>query len=700
MKKNYFKFLIVFGSIGIGLFFYVHNAYAFDVASFFKNGIVDGITWFFSGIAFIFGWLAGVVINLENYLLEWVLNVNFYLMDSLILKRGWEIVRDIANLGFALGILIISIATIVNYQEYHAKRLLARLIIAALLINFSLMICGVFVDFSGSFMKYFANSWGGPEKLGTMLQTAVNAPKIHQGPSEEALKNWKDEAKKSFGIILGSFGGVVFSAVFSVILMIVYGAMICLFLVRYGALLFLMILSPLAWIFLFLPGVGGEEPGGIWRKWWSSFLKWIFFGPVMLFFVFLALLVLDPNIGGKTSETKLAESINKKAREDTVLGLTALAKESSPQTGLSWLIQYSVVIVILVGGMKIALDASGYGGRGFYDAAEKVAKYPGVIAKRIGVRALKRYGSPMAERAAMLGAGKETKTGRTLSWVATKVPGVKYLTKGGIKAGHKMRGEIFEKADKLKSFSVKALERYLEAGTPEEKAASLISLIKHKGVWKPSYDKYRNVLKRFGINEGMISSRIFLEDSDLKSLAQKIEKAKGRKEEIPLKEELQTILGRKFSRMTPSVAKQQFWSNIIKFEDDFKKENPALSHIYEAFYKNLPYMSGPVFAEVVKPLPAKAVAKIERKLEENLKAVGGEKPDQYGAWLSRENPSLETYLRSQSAQNLGMRIELPKEIKKGSKEKESKRGERKVIPSSEVGEEEFEKLKKEKYKGK
>ena len=225
-----------------------------------------------------------------------------------------------------------------------------------------------------------------------------------------------------------------------------------------------------------------------------------------------------------------AESINKKAREDTVLGLTALAKESSPQTGLSWLIQYSVVIVILVGGMKIALDTSGYSGRGFYDAAEKVAKYPGVIAKRIGVRALKRYGSPMAERAAMLGAGKETKTSRTLSWVATKVPGVKYLTKGGIKAGHKMRGEIFEKADKLKSFSVKALERYLEAGTPEEKTASLISLIKHKGVWKPSYDKYRNVLKRFGINEGMISSRIFLEDSDLKSLAQKIEKVKGKKE--------------------------------------------------------------------------------------------------------------------------------------------------------------------------
>ena len=693
MKKNHFKFLIIFGLVSIGLVFYTHCAYAFlDVN--LAGALTSAIVWIFSKIAFVFGWLAGVIINLENYILEWVLNVNFYLMDSLILKHGWEIVRDIANLGFALGILIISIATIVNWQEYHAKRLLARLIIAALLINFSLMICGVFVDFSGSFMKYFANSWGGPEKLGTMLQTAVKAPKIHQGPPEETLSKYEKET--SFGVVLGAFGGVIFSAIFSVILMIVYGAMICLFLVRYGALLFLMILSPLAWVFWFLPGIGGEEPGGIWRKWWSSFLKWIFFGPVMLFFVFLALSILDPNIGEKTPEMEAAKSIDEKAKEDTLLGLAGLTKESSPQVGLSWLIQYSVVIVILVGGMKIALDTAEYGGRGFYNAAEKVAKYPGVLAKKIGVGALKRYGAPAAERVAMVGAGKETKTAKTLSWVATKVPGVKGLTKKGIEVGQKVRNEIFERAEKWKHLSVKALERYLEAGTPQEKAASLVSLVRHKGVWLPSYDKYRKVLKRFGIDESMISSRVFLEDSELKSLAQKIEKAKGTKEEFPLKEELQTTLREKFDKMTPSVAKQQFWSDIIRFEKDFKKENPVLSHIYEAFYKNLPYMSGPIFAEVVKAVPGEAVAKIKRELERSLKDAGGETPEEYGAWLARENPSLETYLRSQSAQNLGMKIELPKEIKEKPKKKE----ERKAVPFSEIGEEEFKKLKKEKYEGK
>jgi len=631
------------------------------LASFTTRAIV----WSLSKVAFAIGWLGGVVISLENFLLQWVLEANFSLMDSVILKSGWLIVRDIANLGFALGILIISIATIIGYEEYHARRLLVRLIIAALLINFSLMFCGIFVDFAGSFMHYFAASWGGADQLGTMLQTAVQAPKIFQGASlgdlkEIAVPKANQAQGSNLGVVLGSFGGIIFSVIFTLILVIVYGALVCLFLVRYGALLFLMILSPLAWIFWFLPGYEGGAPGGIWQRWWQEFLKWVFFGPIMLFFVFLALNVLNPG-WLSSSEMRSAAHLSGAVEQSKILGLVGLKKQSF---GLAWLIQYAVVITILLGGMKIALASADYVGGWFYGKARGVVNLPSWTAKKAGLTFIKRVGPPIAERGGaemaekLTPKEKEGRLKRGFRWLGRTLGGA-YLAKKGLELGQARREEVFKKAQEFQYLPVKNLERYLALGNPFEKASALVALVRHRGIWLPQYGKYKDYLKRFGISESLVASRVFLEDPKLKSLALKIEEAKGTPEEAKLRVKLAQAMKYFFDRMGPAGAKQQFWSDLIRFEEDFKEANPAFSHLYEAFYKNLPRLSGPIFSEICKALPATAISKLRDELEKNLKILGGEKPAEYGAWLRKENPSLETYLRSHAAQNLGMKIELP-----------------------------------------
>ena len=62
------------------------------------------------------------------------------------------VTRDLANMFFIFILLYIAIATILEIAAYNAKALLARLIIVALLLNFSLFFTRVIIDAS--------NIWG------------------------------------------------------------------------------------------------------------------------------------------------------------------------------------------------------------------------------------------------------------------------------------------------------------------------------------------------------------------------------------------------------------------------------------------------------------------------------------------------------------------------------------------------------------
>ena len=94
---------------------------------------------------------------------------------------GWTTIRDLINLFFIFILLYAAISTILQYGDYQLKNVLAKIIIAALLINFSLMIGKMVIDASHILAWEFYNRID-------VNDTANEAAKAAKKPLK---KNWR-----------------------------------------------------------------------------------------------------------------------------------------------------------------------------------------------------------------------------------------------------------------------------------------------------------------------------------------------------------------------------------------------------------------------------------------------------------------------------------------------------------------------------
>ncbi len=60
----------------------------------------------------------------------------------------WTLIRDICNLAFIFGFIYVGIRTILDPDSVDPKRFLSKIIVGALLINFSLFFVKIIIDFS------------------------------------------------------------------------------------------------------------------------------------------------------------------------------------------------------------------------------------------------------------------------------------------------------------------------------------------------------------------------------------------------------------------------------------------------------------------------------------------------------------------------------------------------------------------------
>src|SRR3989344_4343182 len=119
-----------------------------------------------------------------------------------VVTSGFQIMLLFANLGFVLAIIVMAFAVIFQFQSYGAKQLLARLIIAALLVNFSAVIAGAFISVSNIFTGFFLEPFQG--NLGKALAGALDPQKLGQiageqdNPSGWGVLGWGLERVLSF----------------------------------------------------------------------------------------------------------------------------------------------------------------------------------------------------------------------------------------------------------------------------------------------------------------------------------------------------------------------------------------------------------------------------------------------------------------------------------------------------------------------
>jgi hypothetical protein len=252
----------------------------------FLLGIISTVADF--GIAGPLSYLTGFFKNLLAFLVPTTIvpllnNVmayqNFF---SEGVNVGWDITRNFANLFFALILLIIAIATVIDLggalSAYNLKNMLSKFIFVALFINFSKAIIGLLIDISQIIMVSLYNSFGP-----TMANTIGNASKI----SEAAATSNTD---------------VVFLNVFTIVILaflafvLLWTALILA--MRIVTLWFIIMLSPLAFIATLVPGLKSISD-----DWKNRLQEALVTGPTLMFLLYLAFTIMSKGISANPNIT-------------------------------------------------------------------------------------------------------------------------------------------------------------------------------------------------------------------------------------------------------------------------------------------------------------------------------------------------------------------------------------------------------------
>ncbi len=211
---------------------------------------------------------------LGGKLLEFVTSEQFLSVSITrdpVVQEGWTIVRDFSNMIIVLGFVVIGIATILRIKEYQAQKTLLPLILIALLINFTPLICGLMIDGANITMAYFLSASGGGG-LSTAFFDSLNKEMDDQFSEGKAEKDvWKHLAL------------CVTIAFFNIVVAVVFFLFAFLFAFRPAVLMCLVILSPLAFVCRVFPATRK-----IWTTWWTQFLQWTIIGIPAAFFIYLA----------------------------------------------------------------------------------------------------------------------------------------------------------------------------------------------------------------------------------------------------------------------------------------------------------------------------------------------------------------------------------------------------------------------------
>ena len=331
-------------------------------------------------------------------------------IDHNVVIIGWAIVRDVVNIGIIGALLFIAFGTMFGISKTNWKQQVPRLLVAAVAVNFSRLIVGLFIDIGQVFMIAFVNAI---QQVG-----AGNFVALTQFGNIQRLS--------SQGIVDPSvlIGAAVLALIMSTIIAMVVLAMVAVLAYRIVVLWVLIILSPLAF-FLGATKDLFTDAGGQYAQWWKKLTAAITVGPVLLFFLWLAFASV-PNTSNIASSFFTAGDRN-------VGGGTPLA---GGNMNAEFLTGFVIAIALLLAGLEVAAQS-----------ASAMGNFAG---KAVGAAS---KGSNWVVRAPVAGAALVG------GWAGAKAA-------GGVKGGVKMasagvssvyRGK-FDRTDRLKSEKKRAAE--------------------------------------------------------------------------------------------------------------------------------------------------------------------------------------------------------------------------------------------------
>jgi hypothetical protein len=237
--------------------------------------------------------VSNLIVSLAGAILGWVTGPYFTTLPYThggIVEVGWPIVRDFINIFFIIALVVIGLSTALRIKEYQAQKALPILIIIAILINFTPVICGLIIDAANILMNFFL------EEL-TGLQLMRKSFDMQGSILEElfAPSHWFD-----LRYATSALGKTIVMIIFDWVAAYVFIIYSLLFIMRYVMLWALVIVSPVAFFSRIFPGSQKYLFKSIlgWDEWWKQFIEWSLLGVIAGFFLYLAeqLMMMAPGM--------------------------------------------------------------------------------------------------------------------------------------------------------------------------------------------------------------------------------------------------------------------------------------------------------------------------------------------------------------------------------------------------------------------
>lgn len=218
-------------------------------------------------------WTAGKAIT-------WLLNTSLDVVNYYPVTVGWQTSRDVVNMLIIIVLLYVIFATVFGSSVAY-KQVLPRVLIAAILVNFSRLIVSIPIELSNVLVRTFmpaslrgnfTESLLGALGVGAFWQVRYDIPELG-----------------AIDLLAGLFFNVV---IFTVLAAAIMGVVI-MFFIRLVVYMFLTVLAPFVFI---LGAIPNKQLSGLRNDWIAALTGWSIYGPVVAFFLMIALRVAQSEL--------------------------------------------------------------------------------------------------------------------------------------------------------------------------------------------------------------------------------------------------------------------------------------------------------------------------------------------------------------------------------------------------------------------
>lgn len=223
-------------------------------------------------------WLGDLLAFIMTFF-QWLLSFSMGFYEVGVVNAGWTVMRDFANMFFIVALIIMAFATIFNVSGYDFRSMIGRFLVAAVVMNFSLVLSKLFLKFTDVISNVFITALGDVSgQLGQALSPGVT---VANGNN---LANINAFAQA--GITTGLTG--IFAIIFVGILLVSMSTAAAFIFVRIPILWYVMIFAPIAIVLNIFPGTKKS-----FSSWLNMLLGWGLYLPIFLFYLYFGMFFLS-----------------------------------------------------------------------------------------------------------------------------------------------------------------------------------------------------------------------------------------------------------------------------------------------------------------------------------------------------------------------------------------------------------------------